>query len=449
MGEVPPGSRRHSVDERISHSGGRMKSINKFDNLVALGFTASIILAPVRMGIFEVIRPTVLIMLPCAAYLVLTRQREVWQVLRSRMGLCALVLCLLLTIGHILGHDALDDGLEDNSVLSLEAIWVMLVVFVVTVILAGPGYRPGVCLGITVGLAVQIISMILVPPSINYRSFARASGLMHDPNILLIHIIPVFFLWVSLLPRGIWLALAPVGLLPVMWATLQTLSRAGLVSLMAGTAICCLAFILTLRKSLFRLRSVGGVLATIAIVAAFYFTNRAFFSERLDGYFTRSKERTELQGSILEDRLIWWRYMQQLNESELWKPLGVGYHRFLTTDLLPHNTFVDVYVIAGPFAMLLFGVMFITALFKATGLAFWDRPTGMSPLYGGAILAALGTHLLMLNSLSVLGWKVNWLLLGLSAGLLRPCPSFSVCDTAEDDAAEPAGEPAQPVPNQA
>ena len=118
--------------------------------------------------------------------------------------------------------------------------------------------------------------------------------------------------------------------------------------------------------------------------------------------------------------------------------MGIGYEKLLTTDILPHNTYVDVFIVAGPMALVLFLALFLSALWKAL-ISTWRREyAGVSPLYNSGILAAIVSHILIVNSLSVLGGKINWLILGLTFGLLAARaaedPVEAPCDQIEETA---------------
>lgn len=410
--------------------------------LLAAGLTASVILAPVRLGFFEVVRPTILVMLPCLAGLFILEQRKVAQLLLGRLGFVAVLLGLLLTVGHLLGNDLATSEAEEDSTLSIEGIWVMIAVFIGGIIVAEPRYRSGVFVGLALGLVAHVVSLAMVPASIDFRGYARSSGMMKDPNILLIHIIPVYFAWLCLLPKGRWLMLAPVGLVAVYWSTLQTLSRGGLISMLVGTALCVVPPVLASRRKLCNFRFVAAAAVVLMLLAAVCVGSRGAITERLEAYQLRSQERMDTQESFLADRLIWLEDIQRIGVAGVLKPLGVGYDHFQSTDLLPHNTFVDVLVVAGPVALLLFCFLVGGVLWNASACLWRRSGAELPPLFDGACLAATASHFLMLVSLSVLPWKVNWLLLGLSIGLLRArYPTAVASDESEAEEMEPAIDP--------
>ena len=119
--------------------------------LLAAGLTASVILAPVRLGFFEVVRPTILVMLPCLAGLFILEQRKVAQLLLGRLGFVAVLLGLLLTVGHLLGNDLATSEAEEDSTLSIEGIWVMIAVFIGGKLWRSHGTVPGFSSGLLWG----------------------------------------------------------------------------------------------------------------------------------------------------------------------------------------------------------------------------------------------------------------------------------------------------------
>jgi len=423
-----------------------MNSRNIFQNLLAFGFVAATLLAPLRLGIFEIIRPTLLIMLPCALCLVLMQRNPLGKLLQTPMGLAVVTLCILLTIGHLLENDVIGFSSEEAMTLDVISIWTLSLVFLAALELGDLKYRPGLLAGLGFGLAVHIIGVFLIPPSIHFRDYGRSSGLLHDPNILTIHLVPVLFIWAALLPRGGWQLLAPMALLPVTWATLQTLSRAGLLSLTCAVLVCLAGVLYCVSRSIFRWRNLGFVAAAGVALFVFYNFNQSFLDERMEAHVTRAKEITDKQGSMMEGRLLWWHDMQRLEITDMLKPLGIGYEKFLSSDILPHNTYADTLIIAGPLALLAFVSLFAGAFLKAASAVWRRKNVDISPLRDSGILAAVVSHILILNSLSVLSGKVNWLILGLVYGLLHAQSSVATSEDFETESEQPAQEDVVAVP---
>jgi hypothetical protein len=245
---------------------------------------------------------------------------------------------------------------------------------------------------------------------------------------LLLHVIPVFFLWRGLLRSGPWRWIA-LGCTPlVVWATLQTLSRAGLVSLGIGLASLLVASVILARTAGQKKAALATLLATPLLVGLLAWNKPEFVQDRIDAYVTRANERADTTGSLLADRLLWLSEVQTHNVSDhLLHPFGMGYQTFQTGNgLLPHNTFVDVYIIAGPIAFLIYLMLFGNTLVGfARGIL-----TGGSHLsqFARVHLLTFGlTQVLLLVSLSVFTWKVNWLLLGIALGFFSSAERRPEC----------------------
>jgi hypothetical protein len=78
------------------------------DLIAAFAIPLSVLLAPLRFGLFEILRPTLLITLPCVLFLLFSHHGWVDQLLRTRLGLGTVILSGLFGLGHFFGHDVLD-----------------------------------------------------------------------------------------------------------------------------------------------------------------------------------------------------------------------------------------------------------------------------------------------------------------------------------------------------
>jgi hypothetical protein len=414
------------------------------DLIAAFAIPLSVLMAPLRLGLFDIVRPTLLITLPCVLYLLCSNHGWMDRLLRTRLGLGTLLLFGLFGVGHFFGHDVLDGASSDDAFLSWENVAVMPLVFFSSLLLGcRPEFRAPAAFGLFAGLMIHVVCIVVFPAAVTFHEYDRMAGLLSDPNIVLLHVVPVFFLWLALLRRKRWLALAPFVGSAVVWATLQTLSRAGLASLITGFVVLAVGTLLLLSRSARKGRLLVVLGLAPLVLYGLYLKKPEFFEERLAAYTTRANERAERQGSLLEDRLLWLRDLEHLQLGDhLTHPLGMGYARFQSGNyILPHNTFADVYIISGPVALLIYLAFFAGAPLRFLRRLIAGRPRLLT-FHSTAVLACVVTQVLMLFSLSVLTWKVNWLVLGLTSGL------FSVIfheSSAETEAAETEPAPLQLV----
>jgi hypothetical protein len=290
-----------------------------------------------------------------------------------------------------------------------------------------PAYRQGLCVGLGMALIFHLGSVALVQSVTSYRSHERAAGVLADPNILLLHIVPVFFLWRGLIATSFWRWISLLFVLPIVWATLQTLSRAGLVALSSGLLALLLASLVFSRTAHERRTALGTLVAIPVLLYILAWKTPDFVEERVAAYSARTAERIAQSGSFLNDRLMWLKEMEEHDLSDhILHPFGMGYAKFQGDNgILPHNTFVDVYIIAGPLACALYAILFWRSAKRAFVNAFQDARNGdsFSNVHMFAFVLTMG---LLLFSLSVLTWKVNWVLLGIALSRLgREVERFS------------------------
>ena len=399
---------------RNTHSAIQVTSV---DTLLAAITVLSILLAPLRLGDYEALRPMAMVFLPCAFCLAWRNVGTLVSFLQSRQGYQIVGLFVLLSVGHFLGNDWISgfQG-EDYSILSLENLLVMPVVLACGMILGSKSScRFGLCVGLGMGLVFHLISVGIVQSATSYRSFDRASGVLADPNILLLYVVPVFFLWRGLLVKPLWRWIALLLIVPVVWATLQTLSRAGLIALASGLLALLLASLIFSRTARERRAALVTVIAIPLLLVVLMWRKPDFVEERVAAYTTRTTERIAESGSFLNDRLMWLNELETHRLSDhVLHPFGMGYNLFQEgNEILPHNTFVDVYIIAGPLAFVFYLLLFSRAIRNSFLAAFRTaRPAdSFSSLH---LFAFMLTMSLLLFSLSVLTWKVNWLLLGIA-----------------------------------
>jgi hypothetical protein len=401
---------RRGVFQRIS-----------IEDALSFAIVLAVVLGPLRLGFSDTIRPTTVVLLPCAAYVLLTNLRVVGNFLKTRLGLGFIAFMILLIVGHVLDNDKMAAlAGDDYHVLTVEALVGMPMVLLSGMALARENRgRLGIVAGLLVGLFVHVASIAIFPPAVTYRGYDRMAGLLQDPNILLLHIIPVFFLWQGFLKTRTAVILAQVCLPAIIWATLQTLSRAGLASLLAGWAVQFFAYLLFARTAGERFRGIGFFV--MVALLALLLSRFDFVQERVDAYVIRNQERTGQAGSMIGDRMLWLHELEHQSISDhLLNPLGMGYSAFQKDNpVLPHNTFVDIYIIGGPFALLLYCGLFFSAfkpLISALARrASWDH-LRFSRMGNAALCACFISEILLLSSLSVISWKVSWLILGLLLG---------------------------------
>jgi hypothetical protein len=431
--------RQYSVHDPSCREHGRSFSRFTVEDGLSFVIVLAILLAPIRFGIGDSVRPTTVVLLPFAAYLLLTNLRFIGGILQTRLGIGILLLMALLSVGHFLGNDVLESQGDDAAVLSMESLLGIPMVLLSGILLGkNVETRKSIAAALIIGVIIHIGSIAFFPSVVTYRQHDRMAGLLTDPNILLLHITPVFFLWQSFLKRRGAVLIAQLCLLAVVWATLQTLSRAGLTALAVGVAVqfvCVLFFARTVRERLYAVGLAIGV--PIVLFFSFQRFSPEFVNERTDAYLTRIAERKAEHGSMLGDRMLWLNDIQNHKLSDhLLNPVGMGYSLFQKDNpIFPHNTFVDVYIIAGPFALLLYAILFFAALQPLITL-FARRfkqsrgGSGQGPIVAGcgpssfslskmaiaALCACLATEILLLCSLSVLSWKINWLILGILLG---------------------------------
>lgn len=394
----------------------RVTEAQVFSFLLAI----SVALAPIRLAGQETLKLSVVFMLPSIAYFLITRMQASARYLTSPSNLLVLATIFLLLLGFLLGNDIYAN--DDSRVLSLPNLVVIPALYLAAYIVGErPSARSAFALGLIASVGVQVLGLALAPPDISFKGYARSSGLFEDPNIVLLHLIPVFFLAMSVRVSAGKGWVAGLLLYPlVLFGTVLTLSRAGALTLLVCSIAAGVLGVLRLRNKRFVVRagllktlSLGSLMALGGGIVAFDRIGR-----QMDLFEARIAERVAEAG-LVGDRAQIYRIIVDLELADLLAPFGPGYQEVIAgVGVLPHNTFVDVFVIAGPVAFFLFAVTYVGLLRKAASRlrASWSEEN-QSWTFGFLFLALL-SQVLLLSSLSVLTWKIHWALLGFANGML-------------------------------
>ena len=390
-------------------------------NFLSFLMVVSIVLAPLTLGGSANLRIGVLVLLPALVLILWIEIEKVLVILSGWFGFAIAGFSILLISGYMLENDVLP-GLHDYRVLTAGNLVVIPLVIVVSVLVgAGRRYEKGVVAGLGIGLLIQLVQVFLIPPSDFFREFTRSSGLMGDPNILLLHLIPVFCFWASLIRRTSLNSTYIIGIFIVLClATLRTLSRAGLVTIIVVIILVMSYLVVSLLR--FRTRKVIGLAGLIIGFLAFILIAGQFSKDEIGqgvvGFQSRISERV-IESGYLGDRFELYRTLFDAPPSAIFDPLGAGYFSLLgPIRTLPHNTFIDIYAICG-----LFGIGIVMWLYLrpvlASGARIWIDTRKPHLLLSGILLfSSLVTQFLLLGTLSVLTFKVHWMILGLAWGKL-------------------------------
>jgi len=410
--------------------------VKSLDGIFSFALVLSILLGSIRIGLSDAYRPTVLITLPCLLYLMVMNGKLLGRIVRSRFGICNMLLFLILALGHLLGHDVVPGVEVSGAELSWENLIIIpLTLFCGIIISEKEEYKRGMIAGLITGLTIHVVCLAILPPVILYRAYGRMSGLLSDPNIILLHIIPVYFLWLGTVHWRKFLIVMPLVALPVIWATFQTLSRTGLFSLIIGLVITFLGAIMLLVKMRRWLPLVGLLCFFPVCLGGLYIAMPDYFNTRMVAFIDRLEHPYYKNRSIVEDRLYWYRLMERTTVYDhVLNPLGMGYGLYLKgNSLLPHNTFIDAYIVGGPIALLLICVIYLEFSYRflcRIRKRFSDIGLTMTSV---VLLAFMVTQILILATLSVFTLKVNWVLLGIAIGLY----SFPVIEQRQHFPMEP------------
>ncbi|WP_198321237.1 O-antigen ligase family protein [Qipengyuania flava] len=275
---------------------------------------------------------------------------------------------------------------------------------------------------VSLAVTIQSLLVVFVPPQIVTNKFERSSGIFGDPNIVMLHIIPFYFLAFAYLrlQNALKFAVIPVGLLVVL-AALASGSRSGIFALIFSSVLAA-GYMVVLRSGKFGTWRLFQIVLLIGVMAGIF---GAIFSDRIVEYTTfleyRTQERIDQKG-LFGDRLEYIAPMLRLSMQDVLHPLGFGYDIYFRDSwsyTLPHNTFADVLIIAGPFAFFIYlaayGYTFLKLSARSTGIATSPQAQQIS----FSLLLAIISQFLLLNTLSVLTMKAPWLLLGMCLGILR------------------------------
>lgn len=382
-----------------------------------LGFTitSGILLTPIRIGGedgFRIARILVVLALPL---LLLHNSSEIAG-LRAIGVACSLCcLTVLLLIGYGLKHDVVALSGLDRTLSPPINILGMPATFLAGYLMCkSTRARASFSMGLAVGLVGQLIGLASLPPMIVSHGYTRSTGIMGDPNILILHILPCTLVCMALLSET-WLALLfSSGLfLGMWWAVLKSLSRAGLFTAVFASVV----LIMFLTSSLL---SSARARKYITIAIAFVIAVATTQSTRLDFDFVKASTHAfqlrflegEQSGGALNDRTNHQNDILNHAGVGLLAPFGLGYEAAVPSTIedsyLPHNSFLDVLIVSGPIALLLYAGIYVIAirnLIRRLLVCRIDRCTLM-------MLLALTGQVLMLCTLSVLSFKVHWLLLG-------------------------------------
>lgn len=389
-------------------------------HVVGFVFAVSAVLAPIRLGGIDALRPSVILALPCVAYILLTKLPALRQSLRTTSTLLTLGLFAMLLVGFLVENDVLAGG--NLRVLTVEnLIFIPALYLTANIIAKTPTARNAFAVGLLFSIGIQVLALAIAPPDVSFKGYARSSGFFEDPNIVLLHLLPPFFLAVALRANSRSRILEGAGFyLLTGFGAILSLSRAGLLTMAICSVLVLVFYMMKLASGNPSSRS-SHVRSGLVVILLIAVASWSFFDSvagQLVSFKLRVDERLAETG-LAGDRLDLLAALTSLDTFQLLNPIGIGYRSFVgNSGMLPHNTFVDVLVIAGPLAFLVLILLYartIRSILKRLRWYWRDEWASWSACF---LLTALLSQALLLGSLSVLTWKIHWVLLGFINGIL-------------------------------
>jgi hypothetical protein len=258
-------------------------------------------------------------------------------------------------------------------------------------------------------------------------------------------VLPTLFLGIAALKSKV----APLFLLVTLGvvagtAVLQTGSRAGAVSFTCGF-LPALAVSIKCAKRAHFVYVLTLFIAAGAVITVIDIPWRNWLIKHTDMLLYRFEEGVS-RGSLVADRSQAFDLLTEAGIEQIASPLGMGFHGGReTTKTLPHNSFADSLIIGGPLALVCMAVLYGQPLYLLFRRRIIPSRLGhrmkMDGDVAACLVASVVSQAVLIGALSVLPWKVHWLVLGFVAGWLRVA---NCSDTATTYLAERVRVPSSP-----
>jgi len=372
-----------------------MKSNNLFNALLV---SIIVILANPRIGVFfnnEEFKSNIIAFILCVALLIL-RAHTYSKYVNSRILSLLLLIIGCLAIGHTFGRDVIHAFFYE-PLLPFESL-----AFILITILAGyeiSNYPRAIIYAAIITLALAVYGNFAIESRNFFMSIGRESGAFEDPNIEMVHLMPLVLLALAFIDKPIYhLAL----IIPAIFLAIYTVSRTSLF----GGAFCLLLFIFfkwnDIRYHKYFKHPVYLFVTSIAIVIVGY---EILNSDYLNLIILRIQERYEYSG-IFGDRLDVISGLSQLDLTDFLSPIGIGFGYLGQSTKYSHNTFLDVLLIGGSIAFTLYLVVYANICYYAYKI---------NPM----LVLGIAFQIISLLTVSVIGWKIHWLILGIYSGIIE------------------------------
>jgi len=375
-----------------------------------------LVFGELRFFTAEWLRPILLIVAPCLAGVFASRPREAELAILSPPGLAMAALSVLALGNAALGHDVFPSAFGPKHYLTVAGVIGMYLAFLAAMVIkADPKLTRTAEISMLIGALSHAAAVVFLGSHILHEGTMRKTGLLTDPNIVLLYVLPPFCMALGLGTSKRWRVVLGVSGLLICAAVLRTVSRMGLVSL--GVAASAFVLLQLLRpgratKVVQALLLIGGALSCIQLSTA--------VSGDIGTYLSRYRHRADLSAHRdfpLAERLLWLDAVMEQNWASVERLGGTGYRG---TPGFPHNTFVDTYFLTG-----VPGFAIIVALFIMCGARSlkdcWAQ-THSALAWAGAVAGSVTwlSLTLVLSALSMFPNKLIWYLLGFTCVAVGP-----------------------------
>jgi len=372
--------------------------------------------------VVQALRPTVTIIFPLSLIFFSRHRISLIRNLGSADGLLFVVMIGLLYLGHILGTDTYyvrDVKFVVAGAMSMGGV--LIVWFVGVVVGEKPILWKYACMGLLSAFVIQAIGIFIMPPEIGgIGHVPRYIGFQENPNITLQYVLSPYFMVLGLarnrkLAMGI-IALAPFAVLNTLW----TVSKGGSIALLLGAAV--FIGIMILGSSF--AKKVKILIAFFCITFGVGYGLKMLMpeaiEERVNSYQYRVTE--SLEGEGIHARTFGYKMLASDKLLSFERLIGRGYlnyeHLHLSA-VLPHNTLLDIYVIAGIPAFFLCCVILGRLYLGVAHKAVIALRTKKYILKMAALTAVMAVLAILILIQSVLSQKILWLLYGMMRGMLN------------------------------
>jgi len=365
-------------------------------NILSFLIVVSVMLDSARFGL-EGINTTIIIGIPFSLYIIFI-ERDLHYLYSSNIFLISIFLSLLLTFAFFSGHANLK---ADESLLSLGTIFAIPTMFFAFIIIFyKKSYISGIIFGLALGIFLSDLSIFFINNSVEMDEYIRRAGIFYDPNFFVLYTVPSFFLLLSLISTRkisffFSFSIFLLSLLTIV-CILFTTSKAAIIIVASSTALYLISSKFKLKVLLFFLFLSILLYYSIQEIELFndlysQFVYRFLYESANEDIVSSRSKLLEL--SSLFDILI--------------HPFGIGYQAGLSNqDFYPHNTFFDYLLVTGPIGLILYLLLFYFPIKFSISKKFRVF-LSKNNLYNYFLLVIFST-LLVLNTLSVLPYKIVW-----------------------------------------